>query len=319
MPALTGNNGDPSAAVRASSRYDNRITLHKLEVLCLVVELGGVSRAADHLWVAQSVVSGHLRSLQDRLGVQVLYREGQHLKLTKAGEQVHQWAMETLARTRDLMRTLDEASSGSLTVAASLTVGNYLLPPILAQVRRDWPHAAIAMSVTDSDRTFDMVEKGECDLGIVVAEPNHVHPHVRSEVIGREEILLVAAPDSLAGVEALSLDQLSGLALVAPFAGTVAREAIDRQLVERGVPPQNAVMELGHPEAMKRVIRSGIDACLLFRSCVEDDLRQEILREIPLTDAALSLPVISIEHVDRPRLPLQIQLIEQVSGYLAAR
>lgn len=319
MPALTGNNGDPSAAVRASSRYDNRITLHKLEVLCLVVELGGVSRAADHLWVAQSVVSGHLRSLQDRLGVQVLYREGQHLKLTKAGEQVHQWAMETLARTRDLMRTLDEASSGSLTVAASLTVGNYLLPPILAQVRRDWPHAAIAMSVTDSDRTFDMVEKGECDLGIVVAEPNHVHPHVRSEVIGREEILLVAAPDSLAGVEALSLDQLSGLALVAPFAGTVAREAIDRQLVERGVPPQNAVMELGHPEAMKRVIRSGIDACLLFRSCVEDDLRQGILREIPLTDAALSLPVISIEHVDRPRLPLQIQLIEQVSGYLAAR
>lgn len=59
---------DGAAPVRTPMRDDNRITLQKLEVLCSVVELGGVTRAADHLWVAQSVVSGHLRSPQERLG-----------------------------------------------------------------------------------------------------------------------------------------------------------------------------------------------------------------------------------------------------------
>jgi len=57
---------DVTAPVRIPLRYDNRITLQKLEVFCSVVELGGVSRAAEHLWVAQSVVS-NARSFQTML------------------------------------------------------------------------------------------------------------------------------------------------------------------------------------------------------------------------------------------------------------
>ncbi|MFD2416462.1 LysR family transcriptional regulator [Amycolatopsis pigmentata] len=313
---------DPVSPARVSSRYDNRITLQKLEVFCTVIELGGVSRAADHLWVAQSVVSGHLRSLQERLGVQLLYRDGQRMKLTKAGEQVHQWASEMLSGTRDLMRRLDDlddANSGTLSLAASLTVGSYLMPPILAEFRRERPRAIITMSVSDPEMAFAAVESGKCDLGIVIAGTGHEHPHVRSEEIGREEIVLVTAPDKLGGVDELKLADLSELSLVAPFAGSVARDVVDRQLVECGAPPQRAVMELGHPEAMKRVIRNGVDACLLFRSCVEDELHQGTLRAIPLADGDLSMPVFSLTHAERPPLPIHTELVEETRAYLAAR
>ena len=143
----------PASPARVSSRYDNRITLQKLEVFCTVIELGGVSRAADHLWVAQSVVSGHLRSLQERLGVQVLYRDGQRMRLTKAGEQVYQWASEMLSGTRDLMRRLDDlddANSGTLALAASLAVGSYLMPPILAEFRNVRPRVIITIDCVGS-------------------------------------------------------------------------------------------------------------------------------------------------------------------------
>jgi DNA-binding transcriptional LysR family regulator len=312
----------PASPARVSSRYDNRITLHKLEVFCTVIELGGVSRAADHLWVAQSVVSGHLRSLQERLGVQVLYRDGQRMRLTKAGEQVYQWASEMLSGTRDLMRRLDDlddANSGTLALAASLAVGSYLMPPILAEFRNERPRVIITMTVSDPEVAFSAVGSDECDLGIVIAGAGHEHPHVRSEEIGREEIVVVAAPDSLSGVEALSISDLSELALVAPFAGSVAREVVDRRLIELGALPQHAVMELGHPEAMKRVIRNGSEACLLFRSCVEDELRQGTLREISIADADLSMPVLSITRADRPPQPIQTQLVEETREYLAAR
>ena len=300
-------------------RYDNRITLQKLEVFCSVVDLGGVTRAADQLWVAQSVVSGHLRSLQERLGVRLFYRDGQHLKLTKEGERVYRWATETLANTRELMRDLEDAGSGQLAIAASLAVGNYLLPPILAALRHDIPTAAISMSVSDPDETFDLIEKGQADLGIVIAETAHGHPQLQSEVLGHEEILLVAAPNSLVGIDAISVADLGSLALVAPAAGTLPREAVDRQLTELGAPPQNAVMELGHPEAMKRVIRSGLDACLLFRSCVEDDLEQGTLRQIHLIDARLSLPVWSVEHKERPRHPVQGNVVARTRAHLESR
>lgn len=304
--------------VRIGARYDNRITLHKLEVFCSVVDLGGVSRAADHLWVAQSVVSGHLRSLQERLGVQVLYREGQRMRLTKAGEEVYRWASETLSGTRELMRSLDDldgTAGGTLSLATSLTVGSYLMPPILAQFRRECPGAVITMSVSDPEPAFAAVVSGECDVGIVIDAANHEHPHLRCEEIGREEITLVAAADSLPEIDALSLADLSEMAVVGAPAGNLARAAVDHLLMELDLPPQNVVMELGHPEAMKRVIRSGVAVSLLFRGCVEDELAAGVLREIPLVDAELSLPVVCITRVDRKPSSLQTLLVEQARAH----
>lgn len=303
-------------------RYDNRITLQKLEVLCSVVELGGVSRAADHLWVAQSVVSGHLRSLQQRLGVRMLYRDGQKMKLTPAGEEVYRWARETLADTRELMRHLDDLSSardGRLTLATSLAVGSYLIPPILAEFGRRWPSAVIAMSVSEPESAVAAVASGECDMGIVIAGTDDGHPQVTCEEIGREEIVLVAATDTLPGIDTLPLAGIWTIPVVAPPAGNRSRDAVDRLLVELGAAPQNVTMELGHPEAMKRVIRGGAAAGLLFRTCVQDELAAGSLREIPLTDAELSLPVLSVARADRPLPWLSTRLIERTRAQLAAR
>ena len=86
------------------------------------------------------------------------------------------------------------------------------------------------------------------------------------------------------------------------------------------VAPQNVVMELGHPEAMKRVIRTGIGASLLFRSCVAEELEQGSLREIPLmkgdAPAGLELPVLSVTRANRRPGPMETQLIRQTRSYL---
>ncbi|TQM43850.1 LysR family transcriptional regulator [Pseudonocardia cypriaca] len=321
MSQESGPRVGEAAPVRTPLRYDNRITLQKLEVLCSVVELGGVSRAADHLWVAQSVVSGHLRSLQERLGVRMLYRDGQKMKLTPAGERVYRWACTTLAETRELMRHLDELTTVEnerIVLATSQTVGSYLIPPVLAEFGREWPGAVISMNVSEPEAAFDAVASGDCDLGIVIAGTEYEHPHVRCTEIGREEIALVAGSESLPEIDELALADLRSIPVVAPAAGVRARDAIDRYLVELGAAPQNVTMELGHPEAMKRVIRRGAAACLLFRACVQDELADGSLREIPIVDADLSLPVLSIVRADRELSVRSTQLIERTRAYLAA-
>jgi DNA-binding transcriptional LysR family regulator len=297
------------------AQYDKRISLQKLEVFCLVVELGGVSRAAEHLVVAQPVVTAHIQSLQTRLGVKLLYREGHRMKLTDAGERVYQWAHETLSRTRELMRELDglaEGQRGSVAVAASMTIGSYLLPPILAEFRRRRPASAITLAVSDPEHALQAVELGDCDFAVVVADAPPINPVLQSEVIGHDDIVLVAAPDYEPGVESLTAAALADTPLVSSPAGHVRRDVIDAQLADSGVRPRNVVIELGHPEAMKRATYDGLGMCLLFRTSVMQELEDGRLREVAISDAHLSVPLMTVLRSGKRLSPIQQELLDAV-------
>jgi DNA-binding transcriptional LysR family regulator len=300
-----------------SAQYDNRISLQKLEVLCLVVELGGVSRAAEHLFVAQPVVTAHLQSLQKRLGVKLLYREGRRMRLTDGGERVYQWARETLSRTRELMRELDglaEGQRGSVAVAASMTVGSYTLPPVLARFREGRPMAALTLSVSDPEGAIQAVESGECDFAVIVGDAAPDSPVLDATVIGHEDILLVAAPDYQPAVVSLTVEALAETPLVSSPSGHIRRGIVDMRLAERGARPRNVVIELGHPEAMKRATEDGLGMCLLFRSSVERELAEGRLREVRLEDAELSVPLIAVVRSQKMLSPIQRELLDAVSA-----
>lgn len=298
------------------TQYDKRISLQKLEVLCLVVELGGISRAAEHLIVAQPVVTSHIQSLQKRLGVKLLYRDGHRMRLTDEGERVYEWAAETLSRTRELMRELDglaEGQRGTVAVAASMTLGSYLLPGVLTEFRQRRPAAAITLSVSDPEHAVNAVEMGQCDFAVVVADAPPTNAGLRTEVIGREEIVLVAAHDYKPAVTSLPVAALEDAPLVSSPAGLVRRSVIDAQIAACGVRPRNTVMELGHPEAMKRATLDGLGMCLMFRSSVARELADGTLREILLEDAELSVPLLTVMRADKRLSPIQRELLEAVS------
>jgi DNA-binding transcriptional LysR family regulator len=295
--------------------YDNRITLQKLEVFCTVIELGGFSRAAEHLYLAQPVVTSHVQSLAKRLGVQLMYREGRRTRPTDAGERVYKWASEVLSNTRELMRDLDglvDGARGSVAVGASMSVGSYLLPPILSSFREQRPFAVVTLHVSDPEGAIAAVESGDCDFAVIVGEGPTDRSALRHEIVGEEEIVLVAAPDFSPETTSLPLSELRDLPLVSSPAAHIRRELIDRQLLAMGVLPQNVVIELGHPEAMKRATQRGLGASLLFRSSVGRELEDGTLRAIELEDGELSVPLVLILRDRKQLSPMQEQLIEAV-------
>ena len=149
---------------------DPRITLQKLEVFCLVVELGGVSRAAEHLFVTQPVVTAHVRSLEQRLGTRLFRREGRQMHLTEAGRAAHEWAVELLTHTREFSRRLDglaDGTRGTVVVAASMSVGSYLMPPVVSRFHEERPLVELELNVSDSRQALQEAELGRCDFAVV--------------------------------------------------------------------------------------------------------------------------------------------------------
>jgi DNA-binding transcriptional LysR family regulator len=298
---------------------DYRISLTKLEILCLVVELGGVGRAAERLHVSQPVVTAHMRLLQDRMGVELLYRDGQQMKLTEAGHEVYRWAREVLGRSRELSRTIDEIAdgcAGAVVIAASMSVGSYLLPRVLGRFGDRRPAARLTLHVSDSEDAQRAAESGECDFAVVTGGASLTGGALRAHRIGRHDLVLVAgATDSRMG-DSVTPAELALLPFVCAPASRPRRQMIDEVLAGVGVSDRQVVLELGHPEALKTVTRMGTGVALLMRAAVEEELHSGSLREVEIEGHRLSVPLLLVHRADKRFTPLQSQLLEALSAAL---
>jgi DNA-binding transcriptional LysR family regulator len=294
---------------------DSRVTLHKLEVFSLVVELGGVRRAAEHLFVSQPVVSAHLRSLEQRVGARLFYREGRHLRLTEAGRAVHGWANDVLTHTRELSRQLDglsDGTQGGVVVGASMSVGSYLLPPVVTRFRRERPLVDLQLNITDSDHAMQEAEAGESDFAVVFLEEQPASPGLEGRLLGREQFVIVAGVGHGPEGDVITVDELAGQPFIDSPHGWIRRTIMDKQLEGIGIGEREVVIELGHPEAMKRAAEAGLGIALLFRSAVRAELETGRLREIELRDAALSMPIHLVHRRDKLLSAIQRDLMTAI-------
>jgi DNA-binding transcriptional LysR family regulator len=310
----TSDGGRPALG----SGLDLRITLHKLDIFCQVVEAGGVTRAADQLILTQPVVTGHIRSLEDRLQTKLFTRSGRHNVLTEAGERTYRWGREILRAAQELHRELEElgdGARGSVTIAASMSAGSYLLPPLIARFARERPNVHVSLSVSDQAAAQEAVQVGDVDFAIAIGDIPPQPEWLEIEVIGVEELVLVAAPGD-ARAEPLTRADLSEVRFVeSPMSGR--RKLAERRLQDFGVHERRIAIELGHPEAMKRAVEEGVGAAMLFRGAVHDDIERGTLAELRIDGADLSFPVLLLIRKDKVLSKAQAALLADIRAVCA--
>jgi DNA-binding transcriptional LysR family regulator len=290
-----------------------RITLHKLDVFEHVVELGGVTRAAEQLFVAQPVVTAHVRSLEERLGVRLFYREGRQMHLTEAGRAVHVWASDMLRRTRELERhleTLADGTRGTVVLGASMSVGGYLLPPALSAFVRERPLIDIRLNIHDSEHAVADTLAGDNDFAVIMSEPDPTDA-LTTELIGAEVLTFVCAP-GFDIPDHVTIDQLEGIPFVDAPRGLIRRTWVDREMHRVGLRDRTIAIELGHAEAMKQATRAGLGIAVLSKGSVADELMRGELREITVDGVNLDAPVYLVYRRDKLFTTAHTDLIEVI-------
>jgi DNA-binding transcriptional LysR family regulator len=302
--------------------FDPRIQLYKLELYCRVVEQESVSRAAENLYVSQPVVSAHLRSLQDRLGSKLLYRDGNRMRTTEAGALVYGWAKDILGRSYEMARRIDglaDGSSGAAVIGASMTVGCYMLPPVLTKFRAERPQGKITVNVYDPEHAIASLEAGLCDAAALIVGEETLQAGLVWEALGNEDLILAAAPQSELD-DTIDAKVISSLAFVTPPHDLARERIVTRHLMTNGIRRGPVVMEFGHPEAIKRAVREGLGVAFLFRSSVEDALANDELREIRVTGMPpLVVPVFLVYRENKNFSPMQLALLEAIREALSHR
>jgi DNA-binding transcriptional LysR family regulator len=294
-------------------RLAPQLSFQKLELFCHVASLRSVTRAAERLGVAQPAVTAHLRDLEEKLGVRLVYRDGRNLGLTEAGLRFHRWCEETLTRCAELARELSGLSGGtrgSAIIAASMSAGSYLLADMLVKYQKQFPSTSVIAQISNTPTATEAVRTGACDFGVLLLDREQGLEGLEFELLRDERLLMVGAPeDDRVGAMAAP-SEVAQLPFIASPPFILRRNLEDEMLYSCGVLTRNIVMELGHPEAIKRVVRQKTGFAFIEESAVREELGRGELRAVQTPEIDMRMPLYMAHRRGKSPSEMQIGLME---------
>ncbi|MGW4484647.1 LysR family transcriptional regulator [Amycolatopsis sp. NPDC004368] len=237
----------------------------QLKVFLAVVEHGGVTKAAEALYVSQPAVSQTLRAFEAQLGVALFHRTTRGLDLTAEGAALVEPARRLvgdLADADEAVRAVVQLRTGRLDIVADAAHTLDPLTRIAGRLHERHPGIVINVRVPDDGPDLvDSVRRGVCELGIVGLPV--AAAHLRVEPIGSRELLLFEPPGEDRG-RAVALAELTEPLLLPPQ-GLPDRAAIEEAFAVVGARPAVAV-ECGNVEAMANMVLAGAGSTFFPRS-----------------------------------------------------
>jgi DNA-binding transcriptional LysR family regulator len=248
----------------------------QLAAFCAVVERKSFSQAAERLGVTQPAVSLQIRSLEQRLGRQLLDRSGRRVEPTEAGRRLYASAQRLLAAEEHLLEDLDAddegAVTGTLELGASTGPGGTVVPLLLCEFQEQHPDVRVRLTVSDTQTVVDRVAERELELGIVGA--GRRHRGVAFEPFFRDEVVLACTSGHRFAGKTISLDDLKGEKLIVMQEGAGVRQVIEDELRKAGMRLRDldVRLELGLQESVRSAVVAGQGIAFISRLAIEADL-----------------------------------------------
>jgi DNA-binding transcriptional LysR family regulator len=259
-----------------------------LKTFVALARIGNVTRTAERLDYAPSSVTGHVRVLEDELGLPLMHRAGRGIALTAAGraflpeaERIVEAERAALARIR---AAIVPASTVALSSAASLAA--FILPRALARARAERPDLSVSSRQGMCTDHLLAVRDGELDLALTLESREQLgrarDASMTTEILAYVPIVAVAAAGHrVARLGRVEPASLNGETLIETEPGCSYREAFTAFLDDAGV-RIGTRLDFENFEAIRRCAIDGVGIAIVPRFVVGDALDEGTLVELPL-------------------------------------
>ena len=265
--------------------------LAAFEVLLAIARTGSIGAAGRELGLTQQAVSARLASIESQTGVRLVQRSPRGSQLTAAGAVVAEWAdqlLDVAGRVDAGLASMRTESRDRVTVAASLTIAEQLMPRWLVSLQADAARRGVnapevILTAANSDQVIAAVQDGSADLGFI--ESPGVPTGLHSRVIAHDELVAVVPPDHKWARRSAPVSpvELSETPLVSRETGSGTRDALSsalRSTLGQSSRQADPAIELSSATAMRAAVLAGAGPAVMSRLAVEDDLTLGRLREV---------------------------------------
>ena len=248
-----------------------RVSLRQLEIFLAVARAGTTAAAGAAVALSQSAASAALNELERALGTRLFDRVGRRLVLNDGGRALLPQARSVVDGAASIEQRFEAPSPGDafeLVIGASTTVGDRVMPPLIASFLRTHPDARMELRIGNTRETAAAVAAFEIDAGFIEGpahEPRlHVVPWMTDELV-----VVASARHALARARRVPLASLRQAEWLLREPGSGTREAVEQVLMAH-LPHLRSRVQLGSAEAIKLAAAEGLGLACLSRRAVAD-------------------------------------------------
>ena len=261
-------------------------------------ELKSYTKTAEYLHMTQPTVTQHVQYLERQYGVPLVEYHGKSVMLTPKGEQLYHFIMTMEADSERVRQILKEPTEEKrhIKFGATLTIGQYIMPQIMAKYFTQHPNVQITMPV--ENKTVIMIahrlstiigadkiivlNNGEIEFAIIEGYfDKHIYGHA---LLSYERFLAVCAPGHPLLQRTYKLDELCRYPLVTREKGSGTRDIFEHILNEHylSINDYEQILELGSFQVIKDLVRQGIGFTCAYEPVVKEEIEKGILKEISI-------------------------------------
>ena len=251
------------------------ITFRQLEIFVVAARLSSVTKAAEKLFLTQAAVSMSISEMERLLDNRLFDRVGRKVLLNEYGRGIFPRAVELIKRLGDFENFIEKKEKvfGHLKLGATITIGNYVLPPMLAKFMKAYPEVKIEMKIANTKTICNMVDKYEIDVAFI--EGSCTAKEVDKLQWLKDRLVIFASKDHpLAKKNEISVEDLKNIGWVLREKGSGTREYFEKAIISK----INIIAEIGDNEAIKNVVKTGMGISCLSYESIKSDVELNTIR-----------------------------------------
>ncbi len=260
-----------------------------------VAETNNITLSAKRLHMSQPSITLQIQSLENEYGARFFDRTNKGVTLTKEGEIFYTHVvrvLDILSHAREEINAVAKDQRKLLYLGATLTIGEYILPKILAFMSQHHPDVEFKVKIANTDSISQDISEKKLHVGLIEG-PIIQYKDLNVENFWEDELVVVIPVFHPWGSRnTISLEELLSEHLVTREEGSGTRKVMEIALKEKGLDPDqlNVAMELGSTQAIKEVIVAGLGIAVMSKLTVSSNDDQKHFKALKFEDGPIYRP-----------------------------
>ncbi|AET67500.1 transcriptional regulator [Desulfosporosinus orientis DSM 765] len=280
----------------------------RLLVFQEVAKTSNISLSAKKLHISQPTVTIQIKSLEKEYGAKFFNRSNKGVSLTKEGKIFYgyvQSVLDILTSAKEEIEALSKNQKKEIYLGATLTIGEYILPHLIAFLYRIHPEVEFKVKIANTESISQDILEKKMHIGLIEG-PVAKNKSLNVESFWEDE-LVVVLPNfhPWASRKTIRLEELLNERILTREEGSGTRKVMEIMLKQSGLDPArlNIAMELGSTQAIKHAVAAGLGITIISSLTVSKESDRKIFKTLKIEDSPVYRPlnILTDAHIKKTK------------------